>query len=214
MKELYFKALDETVLDSRLETGIFDVLDDLHLTVFREYLLKEGVSVEDATLASNKLAEAGKHPERQAYNVDGLLVTFPSPEHKQRAIARGSHFEINPKKAQVNIFGADQSGSAQPATGSVQTPQSGSIQTPQSGSAQLPQSGSTVAPVVNADVRTPEEKQHDAAMVVKMLTTEYSLEEATNYGFYNKQNTWYNSEGVIVGTMWYEETTGKQIIKP
>lgn len=52
--------------------------------------------------------EKGKHPERQAYNKNGILVTFPTPEYKARAIAKGTHFEKNPKAAQSNLFGGGQ----------------------------------------------------------------------------------------------------------
>jgi hypothetical protein len=38
----------------------------------------------------------GKYPERQAFNKDGVLVTFPTPQHKAKAISRGTHFEENP----------------------------------------------------------------------------------------------------------------------
>lgn len=54
------------------------------------------------------IVEKGKHPERQAYNKNGILVTFPTPEYKARAIARGTHFEKNPKAAQSNLFGGGQ----------------------------------------------------------------------------------------------------------
>lgn len=115
MKELYNNVLDEVSRDPRLDTGIFNVLNNTHLEIFREYLSKENVSESIIIQASNKLAESGKHPERQAYNLDGLLVTFPTPEYKQRAIQRGTHFEKNPKLADVNIFDAPAAGT-QPAT--------------------------------------------------------------------------------------------------
>jgi hypothetical protein len=54
------------------------------------------------------ISEKGKHPERQAYNKNGLLVTFPTPEYKARAIAKGTHFEKNPKSSQTNLFGGGQ----------------------------------------------------------------------------------------------------------
>lgn len=54
------------------------------------------------------ISEKGKHPERQAYNKNGLLVTFPTPEYKARAISKGTHFEKNPKAGQTNLFGGGQ----------------------------------------------------------------------------------------------------------
>ena len=60
------------------------------------------------------------------------------------------------------------------------------------------------------DTRTPEEKQADAATVEKILRTEYTLEEAKSFGFYQKKNTWYDSNGNVVGKLWYVD--GKQLI--
>lgn len=112
MKELYNNVLDEVSRDPRLDTGIFNVLNNTHLEIFREYLSRANVSEATIISASNKLAESGKHPERQAFNLNGLLVTFPTPEYKQRAIQRGTHFEKNPKLADVNIFDAPAAGAA------------------------------------------------------------------------------------------------------
>lgn len=238
MKEIYNKVLDAVAIDLRLTTGIFDVMNDDHLSIFREYLLKEGVSEDVAIAASNKLAEAGKHPERQCYNKDGLLVTFPSPEYKQRAIARGTHFEKNPKTAQVNIFGGE-SQPAQPAQPPVvpPTPQPEPTQTapaptpqvinnppkdtpaqPTTQTAIQPQSNAhadkKIDEPVNVDNRTPEERADDAKAIEKMLKTEYSLAEAQAFGFYSKNNIWYNTEGKKIGRLWYVENRGKQLILP
>lgn len=228
MKEIYNKVLEAVAIDPRLDTGIFDVLNNDHLSIFREYLVKEGISEDTAIAASNKLAEAGRFPERQAYNKDGLLVTFPSAEHKQRAIARGSHFERNPKSAQVNIFGAEtqpqQPAPAQPAQPAqaqqavapatvakpavpTQAPVTQSVATPQPAD----------ATPVNADNRTPEERAADATAVEKMLNTEgksYTLSEAISFGFYSKNNIWYTSDGEKVGRLWYVADRKQQIILP
>lgn len=221
MKEIYNKVLEAVAIDPRLDTGIFDVLNNDHLSIFREYLVKEGVAEETAIAASNKLAEAGRFPERQAYNKDGLLVTFPSPEHKQRAIARGTHFEKNPKTAQVNIFG----GEAQPQAGQAQAPASAPNQPatplpapqPAQTSTTTVTSKSVEAEPVNSDNRTPEERKADADAVEKMLKTEgksYTLSEAIAFGFYSKNNIWYTSEGEKVGRLWYVADRKQQIILP
>ena len=62
----------------------------------------------------------------------------------------------------------------------------------------------------DTDTRSPEEKQADAAAVEKILRTEYTLEEAKSFGFYQKKNTWYDSNGNVVGKLWYVD--GKQLI--
>lgn len=65
------------------------------MDALRDYFIKKGIAKEAAVHVTNRMVE-GKFPERQAYNRDGILVTFPTPQHKRRAIARGSHFEKNP----------------------------------------------------------------------------------------------------------------------
>ena len=203
MKNVYIEILDEVAIDPRLKTGIFDVSNNEHLSIYREYLINSGISENHAIGASNILAEAGKFPERQAYNKDGLLVTFTSPEHKQRALARGSHFEQNPKKDQVNIFANPQAPTQAPVPG--QTP--------------APAPAPATAPVAtqqptqpDIDTRTPEQKQNDAAAIDKMLKSEYTLKEALDFGFYCKENVWYDSDGKRMGKLWYIDNTGKQII--
>lgn len=230
MKQIYNKVLEAVAIDPRLDTGIFDVLNNDHLSIFREYLVKEGISEDVAIAASNKLAEAGRFPERQAYNKDGLLVTFPSPEHKQRAISRGTHFEKNPKTAQVNIFGGEtqpQQPAAQPEQPTVQPQaqaQQPAVQQPVPKTPEPAPATKTVSSVqavdatpVNADNRTPEEREADASAVEKMLKTEvkaYTLSEAISFGFYSKDNIWYNSEGEKVGRLWYVADRKQQIILP
>lgn len=78
-------------------------------------LISNGLNEEEAYGVASVIAEKGKHPERQAYNKNGLLVTFPTPEYKARAIAKGTHFEKNPKVGQSNLFGGGQQAPNQPA---------------------------------------------------------------------------------------------------
>jgi hypothetical protein len=65
------------------------------MNALRDYFLKRGITKEAAIHVTNRMVE-GKFPERQAYNKDGILVTFPTPKHKANAISRGTHFEKNP----------------------------------------------------------------------------------------------------------------------
>jgi len=78
-------------------------------------LISNGLNEEEAYGVTSVIAEKGKYPERQAYNKNGLLVTFPTPEYKARAIAKGTHFEKNPKVGQSNLFGGGQQAPNQPA---------------------------------------------------------------------------------------------------
>jgi hypothetical protein len=207
MNKIYTKVLDYVAIDPRLDSGIFDIANNEHLAIYREYLIKEGISEEQAIVISNILAEAGRFPERQAYNKDGLLVTFPSPEHKQRALSRGTHFEENPKKSQVNIFGTPQPAQAQPAQ---QAPTPPTTTQPAQAPAQSTEPSSI-------DTRTAQEKMDDAQAIEKMLKAEtvvYTLKEALNFGFYQKDNVWYNTEGKRIGRLWYVDNKAQQFIIP
>lgn len=110
--------LAEVCLDDRIQDGIFDMSNNSHMDALRESMSdKFGISLNDCKSIHNKMVE-GKYPERQAYNKDGLLVTFPTPQHKARAIQRGTHFEQDPSKGQSNVFGGGQQpqgGGEQPA---------------------------------------------------------------------------------------------------
>ncbi len=149
MSNIIDRILAEVCLDDRIPDGIFDMFNNLHMEVLRENLMdNHNIALNDVKEIHNKMLE-GKFPERQAYNKDGLLVTFPTPQHKQRAIQRGTHFEQNPVKAQTNVFGG-QPPAAQPAP-PAQPPAAQSepsatppaTPSPQSDASQLPPSDST-----------------------------------------------------------------------
>jgi hypothetical protein len=95
MSNVLDRVFNEVCLDERITDGIFRMEEASHMDALRDYFLKKGVAREAAISVTNRMVE-GKYPERQAYNKDGILVTFPTPQHKARAIARGTHFEKNP----------------------------------------------------------------------------------------------------------------------
>lgn len=95
MSNVLDRVFNEVCLDERITDGIFQMENATHMDALRDYFLKKGVTREAAISTTNRMVE-GKYPERQAYNKDGILVTFPTPQHKARAIARGTHFEKNP----------------------------------------------------------------------------------------------------------------------
>jgi hypothetical protein len=105
MNKLLDKILSEVSLDERVFNGMFNIGEDAHMEALRDYLIKKGINGESVIEFSNKVLE-GKYPERQAYNAKGILVTFPTPEYKDAAIKRGTHFEENPVKKMSNIFSA------------------------------------------------------------------------------------------------------------
>lgn len=154
MSSIIDRILTEVCLDERVQDGVFDMSNNDHMAALLESLTdKFSVSLNDAKSIHNKMVE-GKYPERQAYNKDGLLVTFPTPQHKAKAIQRGTHFEQDPAKGPQNVFGggnAPQAGQQPPATGG-QPPAGGAPQAPtqnvfpQEPQGQTPQSPQGQAP--------------------------------------------------------------------
>jgi hypothetical protein len=100
MSHIIDNILAEICLDERVKDGIFRLNEEEHMCALRDYFVKRGLTLEDAISITNAMQEAegaGNFPDRQAWNADGILATFPTPEHKKKAIARGTHFEKNPK---------------------------------------------------------------------------------------------------------------------
>lgn len=89
------KIFAEVCLDERIKDGIFRMDEEEHMNALRDFFTKRGLENEAAVHITNRMVE-GRFPERQAYNKDGILVTFPTPQHKAKAIQRGTHFEKNP----------------------------------------------------------------------------------------------------------------------
>ena len=205
IKKLIFEALDKSSTDISIEDGVFDITKQEHIEILRSNLLEVGMSVETVTDYLNKVVE-GKYPARQAYNKNGILVTFPTPDYKQKAIAKGTHFDKNPNKRDANVFTDDPTDQEKPNVEPEQKPTPDQPKSPEQPAAQPEKSKDDEDP----DTRTPEEKQADAATVEKILRTEYTLEEAKSYGFYQKKNTWYDSDGNVVGKLWYVD--GKKLI--
>jgi hypothetical protein len=234
--------LNSVCLDERVEDGIFSFENNAHLDALQEYLTKSGLAEKDSIAIRNRISE-GKYPERQAYNKDGILVTFPTPEYKQNAIARGTHFEQNPVKAQANIFQTQppQQGQAaapaQPAAGA--TPPAAPEPTKLQPADLLPQTTQPASDekdlkadageTPEVDQRTPQEKKVDANAVQQILaaapasidisnryprmeSTTFTLKEAINNNFYEKEGKWYDSDGNYIGKKWFCESTSTILI--
>jgi hypothetical protein len=89
--------LTESALDPRIESGIFDIHNIEHMQIMAEHMAAQGIDGAIISEVINELVvDEGKYPERQAYNKDGWLVTFPSAEYKQRAIKKGTHYGSDP----------------------------------------------------------------------------------------------------------------------
>ena len=200
LKQIFLEALEKANTDISIESGIFDISKQEHIEILRGHLLESNIDSKTVNQYLNKMLE-GRYPDRQAYNVNGILVTFPTPEYKQKAIERGSHFEQNPRKGQANVFSGDE----QP-----EQPSGQQIEFEPTQPQQIQQTQQQEPQTPKSDDRTPDEKEQDAVAIEKSLTTEYTLEEALKYGFYNKKNKWYDSSGDFIGNLW--NVNGKQLI--
>ena len=210
-----FKSLINNICcDSRIKDGIFDLRNADHVFVLQEYLEKSGCDVNYIIEKTANLFEAGRFPERQAYNKDGILVTFPSKEYRDRAVNKGTHFAENPKKAQANIF-------TTPPTDLKPDGKADSIYTPDAEKQKdvtIDKELSDKTVDTDKDERTPKEKQIDSVGVQSILTGQtplvnYSVDEAKKFGFYNKGFNWYNTDGECVGEQIFDESVGKPIIR-
>ena len=87
----------EVAIDTRVPTGMVDINDNLHREIIAEKLAARGIDRQLVVEVVNKLAiRDGKYPDRQAYNKDGWLVTFPTPDHKAAAIKKRTAFASDP----------------------------------------------------------------------------------------------------------------------
>jgi hypothetical protein len=219
MKKIYKNIsalLSELCLDRRVDDGIFDIFNNDHMEILREKFSEMGIPKGEVVEYANKVIE-GKYPERQAYNSKGILVTFPNPEYKQRALKRRTHFEEDPTKGQTNL---DFNAPAQP----VQEPTSpnekpieiepGAQQPNQQVQGQDPMQGGSSAGSQSDDLatRSPDQKEKDAAEIEKILTMEFTLEEATSNNWIRNKNRWYNVDGQLVGCEWYNVNSHKTTI--
>lgn len=88
-----------------VENGTFDPNNDDHMFLLME-TLDGNLEEEYITKAVSALKCEGKHPDRQAYNKEGWLVTFPSKEYRDAAIKKGTHALSDPThgKGGMNLY--------------------------------------------------------------------------------------------------------------
>ena len=107
ISEILENLITECECDNRISTGIFDVYNADHLVILTEHMQKYGISEStiESAIESMALGE-GKYPERQAFNRDGWLVTFPSKEYRDAAIKKGTHSVSDPThgKGGMNLY--------------------------------------------------------------------------------------------------------------
>ena len=207
-----FKSLvNEIGCDSRIKNGTLDLKNEDHVFVLQEYLEKAGYNINEIVDKTAKLFEAGRFPERQAYNKDGILVTFPNKQYRDRAVTKGTHFAENPKKAQANIFTDPNAG--------VKSGEDANVVPSQEKDIDVSIDASLDKKIIDTDkdIRTPREKQLDAIAVQSVLLGQsplvnYSVDEAVKFGFYKKGFNWYDTEGSFIGEQIYDDSQSKHVI--
>lgn len=98
--------INEAALDPRVDSGIVDLNNPIHVRVVAETMYDY---CKDETLVNEfvkKFVEEGKYPDRQAYNKEGWLVTFPSKQYRDAAIKKGTHSIADPThgKGGMNLY--------------------------------------------------------------------------------------------------------------
>ena len=194
MTKLLEKILNNVSLDERVSDGIFDVCNPSHMDVMREYLTARGIDDASASEFCKLVTEKGRFPEKQAYNKNGILTTFPSAAYKARAISKGTHFEQDPTKGKPNVFGApppEAAGGEQPAPPPKQgadaqaapqgpsddptTPSTPPAATPEAPAATpaptAPAAAPAPAPQPQAAPKFPQEKEADKDFIKKIIAS-------------------------------------------
>ena len=101
------ELITECECDVRIENGILDLYNTDHLIVLSEHMTNLGISENEIEefITETGVVE-GKYPERQAYNKEGWLVTFPSKEYRDAAIKKRTHFSSDPThgKGGMNLY--------------------------------------------------------------------------------------------------------------
>lgn len=105
-KELISDIITEAALDSRISDGIVNLENINHLQIVAEKLYDAVLSEDIVNEFVSNFVEEGKHPDRQAFNREGWLVTFPSKEYRDAAIKKGTHSIADPThgKGGMNLY--------------------------------------------------------------------------------------------------------------
>lgn len=98
--------ITEAALDSRIPDGVVDLKNLEHVQIVAEAMYN---ACEDENIVNEFISEflcEGKYPDRQAFNKEGWLVTFPSKEYRDAAIKKGSHSIADPThgKGGMNLY--------------------------------------------------------------------------------------------------------------
>ena len=106
LTDIIYESIVDVCLSNVVENGIFDPHETSHLHSLIERLENVGLDEKTICEAINALTKEGKYPDRQAFNKEGWLVTFPTPEHRAAAIKKRTHFSSDPTHGQggMNLY--------------------------------------------------------------------------------------------------------------
>jgi hypothetical protein len=96
----------EAALDSRIPDGVVNLKNHLHVQVIAENMYDAGIDTTTINEFVKKFVDEGKYPDRQAFNKEGWLVTFPSKQYRDAAIKKGTHAIADPTHGQggMNLY--------------------------------------------------------------------------------------------------------------
>jgi hypothetical protein len=132
------EIIEESTLDPRISDGLINLKNIEHIQVVAESLYDHGINEEIINEFVLNFMEEGKYPERQAYNKDGWLVTFPSKQYRDAAIKKRTHFTSDPThgKGGMNLYYKKkgkqkrQTQQAPTAVGAEKKPEQSDVKTP------------------------------------------------------------------------------------
>lgn len=106
MNNFIYNIITEASLDKRIPDGMVNLKNMEHLQVVAEAMYDACGDESIVNEFVDGFVDEGKYPDRQAYNKDGWLVTFPSAEYKQKALKKGTHFSSDPTRGKggMNLY--------------------------------------------------------------------------------------------------------------
>jgi hypothetical protein len=96
ISDLIDYVISEASLDARISDGMLNLSNTEHIEVVAETMHKICDDDQLVTEFIKTILNEGKYPDRQAFNKEGWLVTFPSKEYRDAAIKKGTHAISDP----------------------------------------------------------------------------------------------------------------------
>lgn len=106
MEKFISDIVSEASLDARIPSGVIDLKNVDHIQVIAERIYDACENEQVVNEFLNSFINEGKYPDRQAFNKEGWLVTFPSKEYRDAALKKGTHSISDPThgKGGMNLY--------------------------------------------------------------------------------------------------------------